>query len=75
MRTSLLVFLMALAIAAQAQVPCDVAVVVTSPTCPNDADGSIAIVPNTPGLYTYLWPQDPGLQDSIATGLAADRIP
>ena len=71
MPTSLLVCLTGLAVATHAQVPCNVSVVVTSPTCPDDLDGSIAVVPNTPGLYTYFWQQNPALQDSIATGLAA----
>lgn len=71
MRTSLLVCLTGLAVATHAQVPCNVSVVVTSPTCPDDLDGAIAVVPNTPGLYTYFWQQNPALQDSIATGLAA----
>lgn len=71
MRTSLLAFLLGSAFFAQAQTPCDVSVVVTSPTCPDDADGSISVVPGTPSQYTYTWPQFPALQGPDATGLAA----
>ncbi len=56
---------------AMAQAPCNVSVIVASPTCPDDTDGSIAVVPGTPGQYTYLWLQLPNLHDSTATGLAA----
>lgn len=71
MRLLLIIFLAGLGCLAQAQVPCNVSLVITSPTCPDDLDGSIAVVPNSPGQYTYLWAQDPTLQDSMATGLAA----
>lgn len=70
MRNLALLLLACLGATVHAQVPCDVSVVVTSPTCPDDTDGSIAVVPNAPGLYTYIWPQQPNLSDSIATGLA-----
>lgn len=70
MRASLLVFLIGLVLFAQAQTPCDVSVVVTSPTCPDDADGAITITPNTPGVYTYMWAHDPSVLGNAATGLA-----
>ncbi len=71
MRTTLLVSLITLAFLAHAQVPCDVSVVVTSPTCPDDVDGSISVVAGTPSQYSYTWPQYPALQGPDATGLAA----
>src|SRR5690606_26886729 len=52
------------------QFPCDVSVSVTAPTCPDDADGSIAVTPNVPGQYSYMWGHDGSLQSSVATGLA-----
>lgn len=51
------------------QIPCNVSVNVTAPTCPDDADGSIAVTPNQPGQYFYMWGHDASLQTSVATGL------
>lgn len=53
-----------------AQEECPVNVTLTPPTCPEDADGSIAITPQRPGLYTYSWDHAPNLTASIAAGLA-----
>ena len=52
-----------------AQEPCDVSISITPPTCPDDADASITVTANTPGLYTYSWSQDATLQGPTATGL------
>lgn len=70
MRTLLTVILLGAFLAGQCQVPCDVSLTVTPPTCPDDADGSITVVPGTPGQYTYAWSQDPGLNAPTATGLS-----
>lgn len=59
-----------LARAVHGQVPCDVSVQVVPPTCPDGSDGSITVVPNTPGQYTYVWAHDPGLNGPAATGLS-----
>ena len=53
-----------------AQLPCNISVTVTSPTCADSLDGQITVVLNTPGLYTYFWSQDGTLQGPVATGLA-----
>ncbi len=69
MRALLFVFLFGGTLLAHGQFPCDVSVTVTSPTCPDDVDGSITIVPNTPSQYFYIWSQDGTLQGPTATGL------
>ncbi|MGB6047976.1 MAG: gliding motility-associated C-terminal domain-containing protein [Flavobacteriales bacterium] len=70
MRCLFFVLLTGAAFFAHGQFPCDVSITVTSPTCPDDADGSITVTPNTPGQYTYIWPHDGTLQGPTATGLS-----
>ncbi len=71
MRRLILLFTLATALPLLAQEPCDVTVVIDPPTCPDDADGSITVVANTPGQYTYAWQHNPGLIVGTATGLTA----
>lgn len=54
-----------------AQDPCDVTLVSTPITCPDDMDGTLTVVANTPGLYTYAWSQDVTLNNPVATGLGS----
>lgn len=64
--------LLILAIAASfsfGQQPCDVSLVMEPPTCPEDADGSITVIPNAPGEYTFIWPHAPTLDGATADGL------
>lgn len=69
MRIPLLTLLFGASIAAHAQLPCDVTLMVTLPTCPDDLDGMLTVVAGTPGEYTYSWSQDATLQGAVATGL------
>lgn len=69
MRSLLFVLLSGATLFARGQFPCDVSITITSPTCPNDADGSITVVANTPSQYFYIWSHDGTLQDATATGL------
>lgn len=71
MRTPTFVLLLLLTAFASAQDPCNVSLVLDSPTCPDDADGSIAVVAGTPGQYSYSWSHAPNLTGAIATGLVA----
>ena len=69
MRSLLFVLLCGGALLAHGQFPCNISITVTSPTCPDDEDGSITVVPNTPGQYFFIWSHDGTLQDGNATGL------
>jgi gliding motility-associated-like protein len=69
MRLVLTVVSFCFALLSQGQEPCDISITITPPTCPDDSDGSISLVANTPGLYTYFWSQDATLQGPTATGL------
>lgn len=69
MRLSLLTLLCGASIAVHAQLPCDVTLTVTLPTCPDDLDGVLSVVANAPGQYTYFWSHDASLQGPTATGL------
>jgi gliding motility-associated-like protein len=48
---------------------CDVSLASVPVTCPGDGDGSLTVVPGTPGLYTYNWAHDPTLNNATATNL------
>lgn len=69
MRIPLLTLFFSAFITAHAQLPCDVTLTVTLPTCPDSFDGVLNVVTNTPGQYTYFWSQDGTLQGPTATGL------
>lgn len=69
MRIPLLTLFLGAFLLAQAQLPCNVALNITPPTCPDSFDGVLTVVTNTPGQYTYFWSQDGTLQGPTATGL------
>ncbi|MBS1937187.1 MAG: gliding motility-associated C-terminal domain-containing protein [Bacteroidetes bacterium] len=71
MRHLLLLLLLLARIIAWGQPPCNISVQITPPTCPDDLNASITLVPNAPGQYTYTWAQDPALHGPVATGLGA----
>lgn len=69
MRTIVLLSAMALGAQCFPQAPCNVSLTVTQPSCPDDSNGVITVVPNTPGQYTYIWAQYPNLHAATANGL------
>ncbi|MBP9081360.1 MAG: gliding motility-associated C-terminal domain-containing protein [Flavobacteriales bacterium] len=71
MRLFICLLLLAPTVHLCAQEPCNVSVLITPPTCPDDADAAITVVTNTPGQYTFNWEHAPGLNAATAAGLSA----
>jgi len=69
MRSLIVLALFCSALAVRAQDPCDVHLVISPLDCPDDHDAVIAVVPDSPGQYSYSWSQDGTLTGPIATGL------
>lgn len=69
MRYALLFCLFALAPVVNAQVSCDVQLVVTPITCPGEDDGTLAIVTLSGGPFTYEWSHDFALNGATASDI------
>lgn len=69
MRCAATLILLLLVLVGRAQEPCNVSLTITPPTCPEDHDASITVVPGQPGLYTYSWAHAPLLNSPYAGGL------
>lgn len=72
MRWLIILLTLLVAHGAQAQVPlppCDVSLVSTPITCAGDDNGTLTVVENSGGPYTFIWGHDPNLTTGSATAL------
>ncbi|MBL7951234.1 MAG: gliding motility-associated C-terminal domain-containing protein [Flavobacteriales bacterium] len=69
MRSTLGFILFAQVTLGQAQEPCAVELSIDPPTCAEDADGSITLIPGAGGPFTFEWSHDTGLNGPQAAGL------
>lgn len=64
---------MAGTLCAQDPPPCETTLEAVLPTCPDDADGSLTVVGDVGGPFTYTWFHDAALTGPTATNLLADH--
>ncbi len=73
MRLLTTVLTLLVALAAQAQLPpCDVTLTGTPITCPGSDDGTLSVITNSGGPYTYVWSHDAAETGTTVGNLAPD---
>lgn len=70
MRAAFLFPVAFLAMSSQAQAPCDVTLTGTAITCEGTDDGTLTVVTNSGGPFTYVWDFDPAEITATVGGLA-----
>ena len=77
MRSSIFLLIILLASEMKAQVPlppCDVSLASTPITCAGDDNGTLTVVENSGGPYTFIWGHDPNITTGSATALPPELV-